>query len=69
MNWDQVQVTWKQFKEELFFQRFGVTEDTRKGLEPSSAKMSRHDQSDAQPTDFRPDDRARRSEFSLHISC
>lgn len=44
-------------------------DDNREGRELSSAKMSRGGQSDAQPTDFRPDDRAKRSEFSLHIGC
>ena len=67
MNWDQVQVTWKQLKGKIVFDRFGVSEDTRMGLEPSRAKISTHGQSDARPREFRPDDRARRSEFSLHI--
>lgn len=67
MNWDQVHVTWKQLKGKIVFERFRVSEDTGMGLEPSSAKMSTHGQSDAQPTEFRPDDRAKRSEFSLHI--
>jgi hypothetical protein len=44
-------------------------DDNGKGLQLSTAKMSRHGQSDAQPTAFRPDDRAKRSEFSLHIGC
>jgi hypothetical protein len=69
MNWDQIQVTWKQLKGKIVFERFRVSEDTGKGLELSSAKMSRHGQGDAQPTAFRPDDRAKRSEYSLHIGC
>ncbi len=69
MNWDQVQVTWKQLQRKIVFERFRMSEDTGKGLERSSAKMSTHGQSDAHPTAFRPDDREKRSEFSLHIGC
>ena len=69
MNWDQFQVSWKQLKGKSAFHRFKAMDDDGKGLELSSAKMSRRGQSDAQPTDFRPDDRAKRSEFSLHIGC
>ena len=69
MNWDQIQVSWKQLKGKFVFQRFKAISDNGKGLELSSVKMSRGGQSNAQPTDFRPDDRAKRSEFSLHIGC
>ena len=69
MNWDQIQVSWKQLKGKFAFQRFRAMDDNSKDLELISAKMSRSGQSDAQPTDFRPDDRAKRSEFSLHIGC
>ncbi len=69
MNWDQVHISWKQLRGKFAFQRFRAIDDKGKGLERSSAKMSRGRQSDAQPTDFRPDDRAKRSEFSLHIGC
>ena len=69
MNWDQIQVSWKQLKGKFASQRFRAMDDNGKDLEPFSAKMSRSGQSDAQPTDFRPDDRAKRSEFSLHIGC
>ena len=50
------------------FQRFRM-DNNGKGMQLSTAKMSRDNQSDAQPTAFRPDDRAKRSEFSLHIGC
>ncbi len=70
MNWDQIQVSWEQLKGKFASQRFMAMDDNGKGLELSSAKMSRGGQSDAQPTDFRPDDRAKnRDEFSLHIGC
>jgi len=69
MNWDQIRVNWKQLTETFVFQRFRITDDNRKGLELSSAKMARDSQNDARLTAFRPDDRAKRSEFSLHIGC
>jgi hypothetical protein len=69
MNWDQLQVSWKQLKGKFVFQRFRTMDDNGKGLQLSTAKMSRHGQSDVQPTAFRPDDRAKRSEFSLYIGC
>jgi hypothetical protein len=69
MNWDQLQVSWKQLRGKFAFQWFQAMDDNGKGLQLSTAKMSRHGQSDAQPTAFRPDDRAKRSEFSLHIGC
>ena len=67
MNWDQIQVSWKQLKGKFVLQWFRVTDDNGKGLELIDAEMSRDGQSDAQPMAFRPDDRGRRSEFSLHI--
>ena len=69
MNWDQIQVSWKQLKEKLALQWFRVTDDSGKSLELIGAEMSRYGQTDAQPTAFHPDDRGKRSEFSLHIGC
>ena len=69
MNWDQIQVSWKQLKDKFVFQWFSVTDDNGNGLELIGAEMSRDGQSDAQPTAFHPDDRGKRSEFSLHIGC
>ncbi len=69
MNWDQIQANWKQTKETFVFQRFRKTDDNRKSPELSSAKMAGDRQNDVRPTAFRPDDRAKRSEFSLHIGC
>jgi hypothetical protein len=67
MNRDKFQATWKQFKRKIVFERFRAPENTRKGLDLNSANMSRGGESAAQPPVFRPDDRAKRSEFSLHI--
>ena len=69
MNSDQIQANWKQIKETFVFQRLRTTDDNRKGPELNSAKMARDRQNDARPTAFRPDDHAKRSEFSLHIGC
>jgi len=69
MIWDLIQVSWKQLKEKFVFQWFRVTDDNYKGLELIGAEMLRDGQSDGQPKAFRPDDRGKRSEFSLHIGC
>ena len=69
MKWDHIQVSWKQLKEKFVLQWFRVTDDNGKGLELIGAEMSWDGQSDAQPTAFHPDDRGKRSEFSLHIGC
>ena len=73
MNWDQIQVRWKRLKETFVLRWFRVTDDNGESLDKSleliSAGMSRYGQSDTQPTAFHPDDRGRRSEFSLHIGC
>ena len=67
MNWDQIQVSWKQLKEKFVLQWFSVTDDKGKSLELIDAEMSWDGRSDAQTAAFQPDDRGRRSEFSLHI--
>jgi len=69
MNWDQIQVSWKQLKEKFVLQWFRVTDDNGKSLELIGAEMSWNDRSDTQPAAFHPDDRGKRSEFSLHIGC
>jgi hypothetical protein len=69
MNWDRIQVSWKQLKEKFVLQWVGVADDNSKGLQLTGAEMSRDDRSATQPAAFRPDDRGKRSEFSLHIGC
>jgi hypothetical protein len=44
-----------------------MTDDRGKGVELIGAETSSDGRSDAQPTAFQPDDRGKRSEFSLHI--
>ncbi len=67
MNWDQIQASWRRLKGVFAFQWFRVTADSGKGLELIGAETSSDGRSDAQPTAFQPDDRGKRSEFSLHI--
>jgi len=69
MIWDLIQVSWKQLKEKFVLQWFRVTDDNGESLELIGAEMSRDDRSDTQPAAFHPDDRGKRSEFSLHIGC
>jgi hypothetical protein len=69
MNWDQIQANWKQTKEAFVFRRFRKTDGNRRGPDLSSANMAGDRQNDVRPTAFRPDDRGKRSEFSLHIGC
>jgi len=69
MNWDRIQVSWKQLKEKFMLQWVRATDDNGKSLELSGAEMSSDDRSDTQSAAFHPDDRGRRSEFSLHIGC
>jgi hypothetical protein len=67
MIWDLIQVSWKQLKEKFVFQWFRVTDDNVEGLQLIGAEMLRDSQTEAQSMAFRPDDREKRSEFSLHI--
>jgi hypothetical protein len=69
MNWDRIQVSWKQLKEKFVLQWVGVADDNSKGLQLTGAEMSREDRSATQPAAFHPDDSGKRSEFSLHIGC
>ena len=67
MIWDLIQVSWKQLKEKFVFRWFSATDDNGKALELIGAEMLRDGQTGAQPMAFRPNDREKRSEFSLHI--
>ena len=69
MNWYRMQVGWKQLKEKFVLQWFRLTDDNGNGLELIGAEMQWDGHGDDQPKAFRPDDREKRSEFSLHIGC
>jgi len=68
MNWDRIVWSWKQLKDEIVPRFRGRADNKGARLDLTGAQMSSDDQStDMQTTAFRPDDRGRRSEFSLHI--
>lgn len=69
MNWDQMQVSWNQFRDKYVRQWFRVNGDSGKRLGLIGAEISSAGQSNAQPRAFHPDDRGKRVEFSLHIGC
>ena len=69
MKWDRLQLSWKQLIEKSVLHWLRVKVDDGNSLELMGAEMSWDDRSDAQPTAFHPDDRGKRSEFSLHIGC
>jgi hypothetical protein len=70
MTWNQVETNWWQLKNKFVFGGFRLSggdsqRSDRSGLELSTVGQS----AELQPAAFRPDDRGRRSEFSLHIGC
>jgi hypothetical protein len=68
MNWDRIVWSWKQLKDEIVPRFRGRADDKGAPSGLIGAVMSGDDQSwEVQTTAFRPDDRGRRSEFSLHI--
>jgi len=59
-----------QLKDKIVFQWGRLTDGDGKRIDLIGAEMSRDGQSgDAQIANFRPDDHAKRGEFSLHIGC
>jgi hypothetical protein len=70
MNWGQIDLSWIQLKDKIVFQWGRLTDGDGKRIDLIGAEMSRDGQSgDAQIANFRPDDHAKRGEFSLHIGC
>ncbi len=70
MNWDRIVGSWKQLKDEIVFQCRRLADHKGERFDLIGAEMSSDGQgSDVQTTAFRPDDRGRRNEFSLHIGC
>jgi hypothetical protein len=64
MKWRRIEASWVELKDKFALWPFRLSKDDR------GAEMSRVSQSDdSQPAAFHPDDRGRRSEFSLHIGC
>jgi hypothetical protein len=70
MNWHRVEASWKQLKEKSVFHWERLRLDDRNRVSLLGSDASREGQSTGnQTTVLRPDDRVRRSEFSLHIGC
>ena len=69
MNWDQIQVSWKQLKEKFVLQWFSVTDD--KGKSFSKNASTRRCRGTAEATrkrpPFNPTTAEGGSQFSLHI--
>jgi hypothetical protein len=69
MRWTQVETNWRKLKN-IVFDGFRLSggdsqQSDRRGPEISTVGHS----AELQLAAFRPDDRGRRSEFSLHIGC
>ena len=70
MSWDRIVRTWRLLKDGIVFRYRRLADDMGTQIDLIGAEMSSDVQSgDVQTTAFRPDDRGRRSEFSLHIGC
>ena len=70
MKWDRIAASWRRLKDKLDLSPFRSSDDDRERSDLIGAGLSRVGQSDAlQPAAFHPDDRGKRSEFSLHIGC
>jgi hypothetical protein len=70
MRWNQVETNWRQLKKKIDFGKFRLSvgdgpQSDRSGPENFSIGHS----AELRLAAFRPDDRGRRSEFSLHIGC
>ncbi len=70
MKWNRIVARWKQLKDKFAFRLFRLSDHDSERFGLIGAEISRVAQSDkSQPPAFHPDDRGRRSEFSLHIGC
>jgi len=67
-SWDRTVRSWRQLKDEIVFQCCRLADGKGTQIDLIGAETSSAGQSgDVQTTAFCPDDRGRRSEFSLHI--
>jgi hypothetical protein len=70
MKWSRIEASWMQLKDKFAFWSFRLSHDDSESFGLIGAEISRVSQSDeSHPTAFHPDERGRRSEFSLHIGC
>ena len=70
MKWRRIEINWRLLKDKIVFRGFRLSDGDSQLFELIGAEISRVGQSgQSQPAAFHPDDRGRRSEFSLHIGC
>jgi len=70
MKWRRSEINWRLLKDKIVFRGFRLSDGDSQLFELIGAEISRVGQSDeSHSAAFRPDDRGRRSEFSLHIGC
>ena len=70
MIWNAFEASWKQMRDRFALKSFRLFGSARARLDAIGTETGRVGQrDDLQPAAFRPDEQARRSESSLHISC
>ena len=70
MMWDGIQASWKQLRDKFALGSFRLSDTDRERLDVIGTEIWRVGQrDDLRPAAFHPDQRERRSEFSLHIGC
>jgi hypothetical protein len=69
MNWNGIEASWKQLKDVFASRQFRLSDHDSQIFNLIGAELSGISHSEPQTTVFRPDDREKRSEFSLHIGC
>jgi uncharacterized protein YbdZ (MbtH family) len=70
MKWNRIESGWKQLKDKFAIWPFRSSDDVSGSFGLIGGETSRFGHSDeSQTAAFHPDDRGKRSEFSLHIGC
>ena len=70
MRWTKVETSWRQLKDKIASGGFRLSAGDRQRSDGSGSEVSTAGHSgELQLAAFRPDERGRRSEFSLHIGC
>jgi hypothetical protein len=70
MKWNGIEASWKQLKDAFASRPFRLSDHDSPIFDLIGAGLSGTGRGDESPTTvFRPDDREKRSEFSLHIGC
>ena len=70
MKWNGIEASWKQLKDVFASRPFRLSDHDSQIFHLIGGELSGTSHGDESPTTvFRPDDRDRRSEYSLHIGC